>query len=154
MIRGLGTVNGKDEEALLMHSVLAVRPDGHILGMLDNQVWARPPEEFGKAKDRKSRPIEEKESSKWLRGMVRAAALRDRFSPGTRLLHVCDREADIHEAFQQVIDLGDDAIIITDRYSGRCLADPESIAHSTLARNVGKGKLPGRGVLELPLREG
>jgi hypothetical protein len=108
---GLGTVNGKDEEALLMHSVLAVRPDGHILGMLDNQVWARPPEEFGKAKDRKSRPIEEKESSKWLRGMVRAAALRDRLSPGTRLLHVCDREADIHEVFQKAIDLGDDAIV-------------------------------------------
>ena len=108
---GLGTVNGKAEEALLMHSVLAVRPDGHILGMLDNQVWARPPEEFGKAKDRKSRPIEEKESSKWLRSMVRAAELRDRFSPGTRLLHVCDREADIHEVFQKAIELGDDAII-------------------------------------------
>jgi hypothetical protein len=108
---GLGTVNGKDEEALLMHSVLAVRPDGHILGMLDNQVWARPPEEFGKAKDRKSRPIEEKESSKWLRGMRRAATLRDRLSPGTRLLHVCDREADIHEVFQEAIDLGDDAIV-------------------------------------------
>jgi hypothetical protein len=108
---GLGTVNGKAEEALLMHSVLAVRPDGHILGMLDTQVWARPPEEFGKAKDRKSRPIEEKESSKWLRSMVRSAALRDRFSPGTRLVHICDREADIHEAFQKAIDLGDDAII-------------------------------------------
>ena len=108
---GLGTVNGKDEEALLMHSVLAMRPDGHLLGMLDNQVWARPPEEFGKAKDRKSRPIEEKESSKWLRGMVRAAELRDRFSPSTRLIHVCDREADIHEVFQKAIDLGDDAIV-------------------------------------------
>jgi hypothetical protein len=108
---GLGTVNGKDEEALLMHSVLAVRPDGHILGMLDVQIWARPPEELGKAKDRKSRPIEDKESSKWLRGMARAAEVRDRFSPGTKLIHVCDREADIHEAFQKVIDLGDDAII-------------------------------------------
>ena len=108
---GLGSVNGEREEALLMHSVLAVRPDGHILGMLDAQVWARPPEELGKAEARKSRPIEEKESVKWLRGMARAAALRDRFSPGTRLVHVGDREADIHEVFEQAIALGDDVLI-------------------------------------------
>lgn len=108
---GLGTVGGEDEEALLMHSVLAVRPDGHIVGMLDTQVWARPPEELGKAEARKSRPIEEKESAKWLRGMARVAALRDRWSPGTRLVHMGDREADIHEVFEKARALGDDVLV-------------------------------------------
>jgi hypothetical protein len=128
---GLGTVNGKDEEALLMHSVLAVRPDGHILGMLDTQVWARPPEEWGKAKARKGRPLEEKESSKWLRAMVRAARRRDRFSPGTRLLHVADREADIHAAFEKAIELGDDAIIRCSR--DRRVEGPWGRVRATLA---------------------
>jgi hypothetical protein len=128
---GLGTVNGKDEEALLMHSVLAMRPDGHMLGMLDHQVWARPPEELGKSKDCHSRPIEEKESAKWLRAMGRAAEVRDRFSPATRLVHVCDREADIHEAFEKAIGLGDDVII-------RCMHDrrvksPQGHVRATLA---------------------
>ena len=145
---GLGTVNGTDEEALLMHSTLAVRPDGHILGMLDNQVWARPPEEFGKSKDCHSRPIEEKESAKWLRAMVRAAELRDRFSPGTRLLHVCDREADIHEAFEKVSDLGDEALI-------RCMHDrrvqgPRGHVRATLAAQP----VLARTRIEVPRKKG
>ena len=145
---GLGTVNGKDEEALLMHSVLAVRPDGHILGMLDAQVWARPPEELGKAKDRKSRPIEDKESSKWLRGMARAAEVRDRFSPGTRLVHIGDREADIHEAFQKAIDLGDDVIIRCAR--DRKVAGPWGRVRATLAAQP----VLARARIEVPRKKG
>ncbi len=145
---GLGTVNGKDEEALLMHSVLAVRPDGHILGMLDNQVWARPPEELGKAQDRKDRPIEEKESSKWLRGQRRAAEWRDRFSPGTKLLHLCDREADIHEVFQEAIDLGDEAIIRCSR--DRKVEGPWGYVRATLSAQP----VLARARIEVPRKRG
>ncbi len=108
---GLGTMNTKKEEALLMHSVLALRPDGQVVGLLDNHVWARPPEEFGKAEDRKARPIEEKESFKWIGASRRTAALRDRWSSTTRLVYVEDREADIHEVFASILDQGDGAII-------------------------------------------
>ena len=66
---GLGTMETEREEALLMHSALAVRPDGQVLGLLHNHVWARPPEEFKKAHRRKARPLEEKESYKWIRGI-------------------------------------------------------------------------------------
>lgn len=108
---GLGTMNTQKEEALLMHSVLALRPDGHVVGLLDNEVWARPPEEFGKRAGRKKRPIEDKESFKWVRANRRTAELRDRHSPATRLVYVDDREADIHEVFQSILDQGDGAII-------------------------------------------
>jgi len=145
---GLGTVNGPAEEALLMHSVLAVRPDGHILGMLDAQVWARPPEEFGKAKERKSRPIEEKESAKWLRAMRRAAAERDRGSPGTRLLHVADREADIHEAFQEALALGDDALI-------RCARDRKVEGEwGTVRATLAAQPVGARVRIEVPRKKG
>lgn len=108
---GLGTMNTLKEEALLMHSALVLRADGHVVGLLENDVWARPPEEFGKAAERKSRTIEEKESYKWIRANHRTAALRDRYSPHTRFVYIDDREADIHEVLQDILDQGDDAII-------------------------------------------
>jgi hypothetical protein len=108
---GLGTMETEREEALLMHSCLAVRPDGQVLGLLGNDVWARSPEEFKKSHLRKMRPIEEKESYKWIRGIRQVTELRDRHSPATKLLHVFDREGDVHEVLQEVVDQGDDCII-------------------------------------------
>ena len=108
---GLGTMQTEREEALLMHSALAVRPDGQVLGLLGNDVWARPPEEFKKRHRRKSRPIEEKESYKWIRGIRQVAERRNRHSPATKLLHVFDREGDVHEVLQEVIGQGDDGVI-------------------------------------------
>ncbi|MBM3749047.1 MAG: IS4 family transposase [Acidobacteria bacterium] len=60
--KGLGTADQPREEALWMHSALALRPDGHVLGLVHNHVWARPLAEFGKGHQAKKRPFEEKES--------------------------------------------------------------------------------------------
>ena len=108
---GLGTMNTVKQEALQMHSTLALRPDGQLIGLLATDVWARPPEELGKAKTRHARAIEDKESFKWLAAARYAGDLRDRTSPATRLVHVVDREGDIHEFMQEIIDRGDGAII-------------------------------------------
>ena len=108
---GLGTMSHKKQEALVMHSALGVRPDGHVVGLLHNEVWARPVEEFGKAASRKTRSINDKESAKWLRGIDRVSQLRERLAPHTQLLHVFDREGDIHEVFQEIADRGHEAVI-------------------------------------------
>jgi hypothetical protein len=108
---GLGTLSLPREEALLMHSALALRPNGHVVGLVHNEVWARPVEEFGKSADRKTRSIDEKESGKWLRGIAAASRQRDRWSPATELVHVCDGEGDIHEVFQDIVDRGQAAVI-------------------------------------------
>lgn len=108
---GLGTMETEREEALLMHSALAVRPDGQVLGLLHHHVWSRPPEEFRKGHRCKERPFEEKESYKWVGGIRAVTKLREKYSPETKLLHVFDREGDVHEVLQEVIDQGDDAII-------------------------------------------
>jgi len=113
---GLGTMNTQAREALLMHSALALRPDGHLLGLLHNAVWARPPKELGKAAERKHRPREDKESVKWSHGVAEAAAWRDRHSPATSLVHVMDREGDIYEDLQELA-LGHDAAVV------RCAQD-------------------------------
>ena len=69
---GLGPIGG-GQRGLVMHSTLAFTPQGLPLGLLDQQIWARPEPERA-AKRTKQRPIADKESHKWL------SALRERVS--------------------------------------------------------------------------
>lgn len=110
--KGLGTADQPREEALWMHSALALRPDGHVLGLLHNHVWARPLAEFGKGHQAKRRPFEEKESFEWVRGMRHTQELRNKFSPHTSVLTVADSAGDVHEVLVEATARpGDDAII-------------------------------------------
>ena len=62
---GLGPLD-HGHQGLLVHSTLAVAPDRLPLGLLAQQVWARDPAQPGRRATRKTRPIAEKESQKWL----------------------------------------------------------------------------------------
>jgi hypothetical protein len=65
---------------------------------LNVQCWARDPEEWGKSTARKARPIDEKESGKWLVGYLSTAEAQRRLAT-TRIVNVADREADDFELF-------------------------------------------------------
>jgi hypothetical protein len=97
-MRGLGPISNKVDgpQGIEVHSAQAFTPAGLPLGVLDIEAWARDPAEFGKRKDRHDKPIEDKESRKWLTalGPIAAAAAR---CPNTRIVTLADREADIHE---------------------------------------------------------
>jgi hypothetical protein len=90
---GLGPINGNaDSRGLLLHTALALTTEGVPLGILSQGSWARDPATFGTAAQRRTRPVAEKESQKWLMGLQRvAAALPD----GPRVVLVQDREADV-----------------------------------------------------------
>jgi len=64
---GLGPINTRADGAqgLKLHDTLAFTPDGIPLGLVDIQVWARDSEQMGKAKERKTRQFEEKESQRF-----------------------------------------------------------------------------------------
>lgn len=96
--QGLGRGTGANTHGFLMHSLLAVSPDGLPLGVLGLKTWVRG--EAGKkdAARRKSQPIEEKESVKWLEGLARLSALKPH-CPQTRLVGIGDRESDVYELF-------------------------------------------------------
>ncbi len=67
---GLGQIGNRYGRGLLAHSTLACTTSGVPLGLLGQAVWARPaPSGLSKAQ-RKRRPIEEKESAKWLAGLA------------------------------------------------------------------------------------
>ncbi|MFH1731348.1 MAG: hypothetical protein ABIF82_06840 [Planctomycetota bacterium] len=55
--------------------------------------------------------MKSKESYKWIRGMRQVSKLRDEFSRAAKLVHVFDREGDVHEILDEIIHLGDDGII-------------------------------------------
>jgi hypothetical protein len=97
-MKGLGPISNKvnGPQGIEVHSAQAFTPAGLPLGILDIEAWARDPAEFGKSKDCNSKPIEDKESNKWLTalGPIAAAAAR---CPGTRVVTLADREADIYE---------------------------------------------------------
>lgn len=90
---GLGPINGNaDSRGLLLHTALALTTEGVPLGLLSQESWARDPATFGTAAQRRSRPVAEKESQKWLTGLQRVA---DALAEGPRVVLVQDREADV-----------------------------------------------------------
>src|SRR5262245_21429028 len=89
---GLGPIGG-GQRGLVMHSTLAATPHGLPLGILDQQIWARP-DPPPAPKRAKQRPIEQKESHKWLSALRETVTL----TPSEiRLVTIADREADSFE---------------------------------------------------------
>jgi len=106
--KGLGPVgNNRDKTlGLLLHSTLVLREDGQALGLLDSQLHARDPQQFkaGPAGARNRKPVEAKESVKWLHSLeatVQAAHGLEQ----TRWINIADREADSYDLFWRLVEL-------------------------------------------------
>jgi Domain of unknown function (DUF4338)/Transposase DNA-binding len=92
---GLGPLGEEKGQGLWLHSLLAFRPDGVPLGVLEARCWARPPEDpSGRGRNAKS--IDEKESFRWIEAFQRGAAAARRM-PQTQLVVITDREGDLYE---------------------------------------------------------
>lgn len=94
---GLGPLAPPSRQGLLLHSTLAITPERVPLGLLQQQVWARE-KELRHNQDHKQRPIDDKESQKWLRS-VEAVIAAQRECPTTQFVSVGDREADVYDLF-------------------------------------------------------
>lgn len=99
---GLGFIGDSPTlRGALMHSAIAVTPDGLPLGLLHCKLWTRPVESFGATKQRGEKAIEEKESFKWIETMQGAS--KD-CPEGVTYIHICDREGDIYPFFSTAIE--------------------------------------------------
>jgi hypothetical protein len=96
-MQGLGPLNLELRQGLYLHPTLALTPDRLCLGLLDADTWTREPGSLGQDKD-PNRPLEEKESVRWVDGYRRVDELAERL-PCTRLTYVADHEADIFDLF-------------------------------------------------------
>jgi hypothetical protein len=118
--QGLGEISktGKTSvQGLFMHSVFCVSTEGIPLGFLDQRIWARPKDEqpSGKKKAR-VKTIEEKESIRWIESLRQTAEMASKIS--SRIVTVCDREADMFEFFLESKELNQDVVV-------RCFRDRE-----------------------------
>lgn len=99
---GLGLYSDSDKKiGMLLHSSLVVSPEGVALGLLHQKYWSREPKDPNR--DYSKLPIEQKESYKWIETMDKSLK---GISTGTRVVNVCDREADIYEFFQYALSKG------------------------------------------------
>jgi hypothetical protein len=100
-VQGLGPLTYEAAIGLYIHPTLAITPERLCLGALDLWTWARDLEDHG-GKDRQhrlKRPLEEKESFRWVEGYRRVNDLQSSL-PQTRLVYVADRDSDLFELFE------------------------------------------------------
>jgi hypothetical protein len=98
---GAGPLNDSSRVGFYDHASLAMTPERLPLGLVDAKVWARDFEEFEKdaaqkRAERKAKPIEDKESIRWIEG-YRAACQVAQEASGTLIVSLADSEGDIFE---------------------------------------------------------
>ena len=147
--QGLGHVGTKPGRSLgmLLHSTLAVSPEGRFHGIVGAHCWARPkPKKKSKRSGGKKKNIQEKETARWLesyRNIERLAQLH----PQYHWVSVADREGDIYEVIREATapkHLAD--LLVRARHDRSILAQPGM----TLFKHVSKHPTAGNYVVHLP----
>jgi hypothetical protein len=94
---GLGEIGTKAQaqHGLVLHTTLALTPQGLPLGVLTQAFFTRPIGAPPRTpNERRQLPIEEKESYQWLAAFQQTIALTP---DSVHMVTVCDREADVYE---------------------------------------------------------
>lgn len=128
---------------LCLHSSLAVTTGGLPLGLAAAKFWSRKAFQGQKGRRRgRSRPIEEKESVRWLENLRQSVR---QLGEAGRCVHIADQEGDIYELFCLAQQMGTHFLI---RSQAHRLADggPQS-----LAEKLRQG--PGRGLYRIQVRD-
>ena len=96
----LGPIGEKKTQqvGLLVHDTMLYNLEGTPLGLLDVQCWVRDEDEVGQSEHCAQRPIEQKESYKWLKSFSAASRLQAQ-CPHSQVVSLGDRESDVYELF-------------------------------------------------------
>lgn len=93
-MKGTGYLDHPSQRGLKVHSVLLATTQGVPLGIIHQQVWTRDPETKGKKHQRQRRETKDKESQRWLTALE---ATQELLAPGSEVVTIADREADIYD---------------------------------------------------------
>jgi hypothetical protein len=123
-----------------LHAMIGVDAEtGSLLGLIDASVMAR---SAGERSARRDRPIDEKQSYRWLEGMRHAAQV---CAPADRITMIADRESDIYEVLACRPDTVD--LIVRVAHNRRTLDDglifdvsPEALHHVDLSLPAAPGR--------------
>ena len=139
--QGLGYLDSPRARGLKVHSILCCSVQGTPLGLLHQQVWARDLAELGKKHQRGRKPIEEKESYRWIEGLE---AVQTWVDPSVAVVNITDQEGDIYELFAHPRRSNSELLIRA--YHNRSVkqdaADPEvKRLHQAIEQVAPKGEL-------------
>lgn len=107
--QNIGYLDTKYGRGIKLHTSLAISEKGVPQGILCQKAWVRNDDEYGKKSDRAKKPVEEKESYRWIEGMRSA---RDMAPDGVSLIHIADRESDIYEFINETLSLNNNYPLI------------------------------------------
>ena len=96
--KDIGYLDSPLSQGIKMHSGLVTCPAGVPLGLICQEFWVRLQEEYGKKKERKNKPIKDKESQRWL-DTVEVA--ENEIDESKEVIIIGDRESDIYDLFIQ-----------------------------------------------------
>lgn len=99
-ISDMGYLSSENSKGFYLHPSIAVTPNKTCLGILNLQAWRRTEIGSSNKKDRKNRPIEEKETYCWIKGYDTANKIAHA-APDTKIISVTDREGDIYELLEK-----------------------------------------------------
>ncbi|MDR2078728.1 MAG: hypothetical protein LBP74_03270 [Treponema sp.] len=125
-----------------IHSGLAVTTEGLVLSTLDQMGFNREERKNTTLtrEQRKNRPIEEKESKRWLETMENAG----RGIPADiQVLHICDREGDNYELFDKAIQSGRHFLI-------RIVHNRKTVENEQILDKIRKTPCKGRVTAHIP----
>jgi hypothetical protein len=123
--QGLGHIGtNPDAHGMLVHTTLSLTPGRIPLGLIHQQVWVRPPEEYGKKHDRHNKDISDKESQKWINSLWATEQLQKDY-PEIVIINTGDRAADIFGLFQEHRDNRMQCQLLVRAAHDRSLANPE-----------------------------
>ena len=148
---GLGIIGanqtGKKSRGLHLHSTLALSSDGLPLGVLRANCIARMPK-TGK-RNRHSLPIEEKDTFCLVAGLREMISASESM-PHTRLICVCDREADIFEMFDECRGASGVELLIRARHNRNVTAGADGIDTGKLFSMIRETASKGEVKIQVP----
>ena len=95
-----GPLNDEKPYGIHVHPLLALTPEGIVLGVVNAQMWAHDPNDFHKRKQAPYKPIEENERIRWLVGYREACQVAQE-APDTQVICISDSEGDDYECFAE-----------------------------------------------------
>jgi len=98
-------------KGIKIHNCLALSEEGLSLGLLSQSYETRPENKSTLSEwEKKSRPIEEKESYRWVETLRSSIEL---VPPEVETITICDREGDIYELYEEAQELKSEFVIRT-----------------------------------------
>ena len=126
---------GGGGKGMFVHAGLAITEGRRPLGVYEFNTRQRNEEE-------------EAESARWHKGLLRARELEGACG-GTRVVTVCDREADIWELLHEAVENGDGLVVRSKKGNGRCVVAGGEGKRECLWEHIGKRPVLGTRKIEI-----